>query len=186
MTAGVVARRGRASTPEAGDRTRRVRQAEEVTSGISSSFDDGLGVLAHGPRVLSTGPGIGIGLRCVFAHLDGLLLSVQVKAVGQTARDAYESDVHPGSRSGRRHRPRLPRSDVRLSVPASAAGLTPDGELWLRLHHRYDSAAHTARGYSDGTPEPPPTSTTWTCGGRSCPRTRACRWRPAGPSSAHR
>ncbi|GAA0323066.1 hypothetical protein [Kineococcus aurantiacus] len=126
-----------------------------MTSGISSSFDDGLGVLAHGPRVLSTGPGIGIGLRCVFAHLDGLLLSVQVKAVGQTARDAYESDVHPGSRSGRRHRPRLPRSDVRLSVPASAAGLTPDGELWLRLHHRYDSAAHTARGYSDGTPGTP-------------------------------
>ena len=124
-----------------------------MDSGISSSFADGLGALAHGPRVLSAGPGIGIGLRCAFAYLDGLLLSVEVKALGQTARNAYESDIHPGSRSGRRHRPLLPRSEVRLSVPASAAGLTPDGELWLRLTHHYDSRAHTARGYTGDNPE---------------------------------
>lgn len=65
-----------------------MRQSGQVTSGVSSSFDEGLGALVHGPCVLSTGPGIGIGLRCAFAYLDGLLLSVEVKAIGQAAQDA--------------------------------------------------------------------------------------------------
>lgn len=126
-----------------------------VTNDVSWSFEEGLGALSHGPCVLSTGPSIGIGLRCVFAYLDGLLLSVEVKATGQAARDAYESKLHPGSRSGRRHVPLLPRSDARLSVPASAAGLRPDGELWLRLTHHSDRRSHGSRGYSPddlGTP----------------------------------
>ncbi|WP_432574101.1 hypothetical protein [Kineococcus sp. SYSU DK005] len=126
-----------------------------MSSAISSSFDRQLGALVHGPCVLSAGPGIGIGLRCAFAHSDGLLLSIEVKAIGQAARDAYESDSHPGSRSGRRYRPLLPRSEVRLSVPASAAGTTPDGQPWLRLEHHSNSRAHTARGASGDGPGTP-------------------------------
>jgi len=126
-----------------------------VTIHVSQSFDDGLGALAHGPCVLSAGPGIGIGLRCAFAYLDGLLLSIEIKAIGQAAQNAYESDIHPGSRGGHRHRPLLPRSDVRLSVPASAAGTRPDGEPWLRLQGHFSSRAHTGRGYSEDRPGTP-------------------------------
>ena len=61
-----------------------------MTSGISFSFVEGLGALAHGPCILSQGPGIGLGLRCAFAYLDGLLLSIEVKATGQAAQDASD------------------------------------------------------------------------------------------------
>jgi hypothetical protein len=124
-----------------------------VTSGISFSFVEGLGALAHGPRILSQGPGIGLGLRCAFAYLDGLLLSIEVKATGQAAQDASESGFRPRSgRSGRQPRPRLPESAPRFSVPASAAGLTPDGQLWLTLSHHYSSSGPVARSASNGDP----------------------------------
>lgn len=120
---------------------------------VSMSFVKGLGVLAHGPCVLSSGPGIGIGLRCVFAYPDGLLLSVQVKAIGQAATDAHDSSSHPrsgrGGRAGRRHpsAPRLPLSQVKLRVPVE-----PGVNDHLRLSHHHSSTAHTARGYSADTP----------------------------------
>jgi hypothetical protein len=127
-----------------------------VTSDVSYPFTEGMGALAHGPCVLSAGPGIGIGLRCVFAYYEGLLLSIEVKAIGQAARDAYESDTHPRSgRGGRRNLPSRPHSSPRLSVPASAAGTRPDGELWLRLEHHHSSTSHTARGHSEHDPGTP-------------------------------
>ncbi|ABS03905.1 hypothetical protein Krad_2425 [Kineococcus radiotolerans SRS30216 = ATCC BAA-149] len=132
-----------------------MRQSGPVTSGISFSFVEGLGALAHGPCVLSQGPGIGLGLRCAFAYLDGLLLSIEIKAIGQVAQDAYESDFHPSGRSGRQRAPRLPRSDPHFSVPASAAGLTPDGQLWHRLEHHYSSGGPVARGASGEDPGSP-------------------------------
>jgi hypothetical protein len=133
-----------------------------VSSGISSSFIQSLGALAHGPCILSAGPGIGIGLRCIFAFHDGLLLSIEVKAIGQAAQDAYDSHNHPrsgrGGRGGRRAHPqppRLPLSSVRLDVPESAAGIRPDGEKWLRLDTHFDSTSHTARGFSQDNPGTP-------------------------------
>ncbi|WP_432573199.1 hypothetical protein [Kineococcus sp. SYSU DK005] len=127
-----------------------------MSSAISSSFDRELGALVHGPCVLSTGPGIGIGLRCAFAHLDGLLLSIEVKATGQAARNAHDSDSLPRSgRSGLRPSRTLPYSSARLSVPASAAGTTPDGQPWLRLEHHSDRRAHTARRSSGDDPGTP-------------------------------
>ncbi|WP_369054905.1 hypothetical protein [Kineococcus terrestris] len=126
-----------------------------MSSGVSSSFDDGLGAVVHGPCVLSAGPGVGIGLRCAFAYLDGLLLSVEVKAVGQAAQAADESRIHLGSRSGYRHVPRLPLSSPRLSVPASAAGLRPDGQLWRRLEPHYDRTSRTTRGAGGEDPGTP-------------------------------
>ena len=136
---------------------RSVRQSEHVTSAVSYPFVEGLGALAHGPCVLSTGPGIGIGLRCAFAYYEGLLLSLEVKAIGQAAQDAYASSSHPRSgRSGRhQHRPSLPSSQARLDVPASAAGIRPDGEKWLRLEHHFSSSSYTSRGYSDDDPGTP-------------------------------
>lgn len=136
-----------------GDLRHHLRQADRVTSGISFSFMEGLGALTHGPRILSQGPGIGIGLRCAFAYLDGLLLSIEVKATGQAAQDASESNFRPRSgRSGRQPRPRLPESAPRFSVPASAAGLTPDGQLWLTLDQHYASGGPVARGARDEDP----------------------------------
>ncbi len=119
-----------------------------MTSGISSSIVGGLGSLAHGPCVLSQGPGIGLGLRCAFGYLDGLLLSIEVKAVGQAAQDASESGFRPRSgrsaRGGRPRAPRLPRSGPHFDVPVSAADLTPDGEPWRRLEHHHSSSGLVA------------------------------------------
>lgn len=126
-----------------------------MSSGISSSFDDGLGALVHGPCVLSSAPGVGIGLRCVFAYLDGLLLSLEIKAIGRAAQDANEARIHFGGRGGPRHVPRLPPSSPRFGVPASAAGLRPDGELWLRLETHHDSRSHAWRGGNGDDPGTP-------------------------------
>ena len=124
-----------------------------VSSGIPFSFEQELGVLAHGPRVLSAAPGIGIGLRCLFAHSDGLMLCVQVKATGQTARDAYECGPHLGSgRSGGLPRPALPPSEVRLEVPAGAGGSTAEAQSWPWLEHHVN---HTTYGTPGASPDHP-------------------------------
>lgn len=122
-------------------------QSGRMASGISFSFVEGLGALVHGPRVLSRGPGIGLGLRCAFAYLDGLLLSLEVKAIGQAALDAAESEFRlPSGRSGPPRPPRLPPSAPHFSVPASAAGLTPEGQLWLTLDQHHNSGGLLTRG----------------------------------------
>ncbi|WP_432572293.1 hypothetical protein [Kineococcus sp. SYSU DK005] len=127
-----------------------------MSSGIPLSFEQELGVLAHGPRVLSAAPGIGIGLRCVFAHTDGLMLCVQVKATGQTARDAYQSGPHLGSgRSAHPPRPALPPSEVRLQVPASAGGSIPDAQPWPWLEHHVNHTTYGTPGASPDHPDHP-------------------------------
>lgn len=47
-----------------------------------------LGVVVHGPAILSRSAGIVLGLRCVFAQPGGLLLSTVVRAAGVQAEAA--------------------------------------------------------------------------------------------------
>lgn len=124
-----------------------------MTSHPPLPFLEGLGVLTHGPHVLGTGPGVGIGLRCVFAYPEGLLLSIQVKAVGQAAIQADDGDRR-GTRGGSRSRgearrsaqPWRPVNFVRLSViaPQSENEPQPAPELQHHLH----TSAHTTRSRS--------------------------------------
>ncbi|WP_380176147.1 hypothetical protein ACFEMC_10645 [Kineococcus sp. DHX-1] len=126
-------------------------------------FLEELGVLAHGPALLSTGPEIGIGLRCVFAYPEGLLLSIQVKAIGRAAGDAREGDRHGtrgGPQGGRRQprRPdqrRRPVNAVRLSVITPQTENEPPPQTAPELHHHLHQAAHTTRGSCQDEPGAP-------------------------------
>lgn len=129
-------------------------------------FLEGLGVLAHGPHLLGAGPGVSIGLRCIFAHPEGLLLSLQVKAVGGAAERAHEGDRR-GTRGGSRGRgePRRPDRDrrpvnfVRLFVIAPQNDDEP--QPGPELHHHLHTTAPTTRSQpadpgSDGPDEDAP------------------------------
>lgn len=147
----------------ADDRALDLRQSEQVTSYPPLPFLEGLGVLAHGPVLLSTGPEIGIGLRCVFAYPEGLLLSLQVKAIRQAARDAREGDRHGsrgGSRTGSRRQRRpdqawRPVNFVRLSVLAPQTESGPEPQTAPELRHHLHQVAHTTRGGSEDEPGAP-------------------------------
>lgn len=57
-----------------------------------------LGVVVHGPAILSRSPGIVLGLRCVFAQPGGLLLPTVVRAAGVQAEAAQRRfSQRPGS-----------------------------------------------------------------------------------------
>lgn len=148
----------------ADDRALDLRQSEQVTSYPPLPFLERLGVLAHGPVLLSTGPEIGIGLRCVFAYPEGLLLSIQVKAIGQAASDAHEGDRHGsrgGSRTGSRRQrrpdqPLRPMNFVRLSVVAPQTESGPEPQTAPpQLRHHLQQVAHTTRGASEDEPGAP-------------------------------
>ena len=64
--------------------------------------DDELGAVVHGPVLLARSPGIAAGLRCVFAHPNGLQLPLVLRAEGVQAEAARRDKFVPGrgERSG--------------------------------------------------------------------------------------
>jgi hypothetical protein len=78
-------------------------------------------VVVHGPAILGRATGIVVGLRCVFAHADGLLLPVVLHASGVQAEAAGKQ----------RHRPR------------SGDALQDHGSM-LAVHVRADDRAGPA------------------------------------------
>lgn len=115
-------------------------------------FAWGLGVVVHGPAVLSRGPDVGVGLRCAFGYPEGLLLSTELKAVGRAAQDVHDVSLHPRSGRGGRGRRPAPRESRPLSslrFEVLEAGEPRD----VSAHHH--STGHHGRGGPDaGTPTP--------------------------------
>lgn len=58
---------------------------------------DDLGVIVHGPVLLARAPGIAVGLRCVFAHPDGLHLPLVLHATGVHAEAAARQSFRRNS-----------------------------------------------------------------------------------------
>ncbi len=66
---------------------------------------DELGVVVHGPVRLARSPGIAAGLRCVFAHPDGLQLPFVLRATGVLAEAAGRRTFHRPPDEGRTDEP---------------------------------------------------------------------------------
>lgn len=113
------------------------------------SFAWGLGVLVHGPCVLSRGPGVGVGLRCAFGYPDGLLLSTELKAVGEAAQDVDDVSFHPRSGRGGRGPRRVfrPHSALRFEVLEAGRPREVRVEHHLSAHH---GRRDVGRGARDG------------------------------------
>jgi len=102
-------------------------------------FMIGLGVVAHGPAVLSSGPDIGIGLRCIFAYPEGLLVSMQIRAVDGAGQLLADMLSHP--HAGAPRRPHVPHSWLQLTV------LDDGEEMPLTGHH--SSGTSISAGVTD-------------------------------------
>jgi hypothetical protein len=77
---------------------------------------DELGVVVHGPVVLARSPGIAVGLRCVFAHPDGLHLPLVLRARDLQAEAASRWSFPRGRRDDGPATGSEPWSGLRLGI----------------------------------------------------------------------
>ncbi|WP_146099645.1 hypothetical protein [Kineococcus xinjiangensis] len=97
-------------------------------------FIVGLGKIVHGPALLCAGPGVGMGVRCVFAYPEGLIVSFSVRGVGDAVRLIGYASPTAGTPEVDPDDPGLPLSEVRLAftVDRRHVGLTgtPRGRIF--------------------------------------------------------